>query len=111
MLTYCLKCKIGTESVDFKCSSIHQFADETNLLVVKNWLKQLNRKVNRDLNLTVEWVRANKPFLNANKNDIRIMWSKYTFYHVKFYLFLCGPKSTKSGLCVFKKKNENRTQR
>ena len=72
MLTYCLKCNKDTESVDFKCSSIHQFADETNLLVVNDWLKQLNRKDNRDLNLTAEWVRANKLSLNANKNEIII---------------------------------------
>ena len=35
-------------------SSVHQFADDTNLLVVENSLKQLNKKVNRDLKLIVE---------------------------------------------------------
>ena len=48
-------------------SSVHQFAGDTNLVVEKS-LKQLNKKVNRDLKLTVEWVRANKLFLNANDN-------------------------------------------
>ena len=51
-------------------SSVHQFADDTNLLVVEKSLKQLNKKVNRNLKLTVEWVRANKPSLNANKTEI-----------------------------------------
>ena len=51
-------------------SSVHQFADDANLLVVEKSLKQLNKKVNRNLKLTVEWVRANKPSLNANKIEI-----------------------------------------
>ena len=53
-------------------SSVHQFADDTNLLVVEKSLKQLNKKVNRNLKLTVEWVRANKLSLNANKTEIII---------------------------------------
>ena len=53
-------------------SSVHQFADNTNLLVVEKSLKQSNKKVNRDLKLTVEWVRANKHSLNANKTEIII---------------------------------------
>ena len=51
-------------------SSVHQFADDANLLVAEKSLKQLNKKVNRNLKLTVEWVRANKPSLNANKIEI-----------------------------------------
>ena len=51
-------------------SFVHQFADDANLLVVEKSLKQLNKKVNRNLKLTVEWVRANKPSLNANKIEI-----------------------------------------
>ena len=53
-------------------SSVHQFADNKNLLVVEKSLKQSNKKVNRDLKLTVEWVRANKRSLNANKTEIII---------------------------------------
>ena len=53
-------------------SSVHQFAGDTNLLVSEKSLKQLNKKVNRDLKLTVEWARANKLSLNANKTDIII---------------------------------------
>ena len=53
--------------------SVHQFADNTNLLFVEKSLKQLNKKVNRDLKLTVEWVRAKKLLsLNANKTKIII---------------------------------------
>ena len=53
-------------------SSVHQFAENTNLLFVEKSLKQLNKKVNRDLKLTVEWVRAKKHSLNANKTKIII---------------------------------------
>ena len=52
-------------------SSVHQFAGDTNLVVEKS-LKQLNKKVNRDLKLTVEWVRTNKLSLNAKKTEIII---------------------------------------
>ena len=52
--------------------SVHQFADDTNLLVVEKSLKQLNKKVNRDLKLIVKWVRANKLSLNAKKTEIII---------------------------------------
>ena len=55
-----------------KYSSVHQFADDTNLLVVEKSLKQLNKKVNRDLKLIVEWVRAKKLSLNAKKTEIII---------------------------------------
>ena len=51
-------------------SSVHQFADNTNLVVVEELLKQLNKKVNRDLKLTVELVRANKLSLNAKNTEI-----------------------------------------
>ena len=57
-------------------SSVHQFADDKNLLLVEKSLKKLNKKVNRDLKLIVEWVRANKLSLNANKTEIIIFKSK-----------------------------------
>ena len=41
-------------------SSVYQFSDDANLVVVEKSVKQLNKKVNRDLKLIVEWVRANK---------------------------------------------------
>ena len=51
-----------------QCSSVHQFAGGTNLLVVETSLKQLNKKVNRDLKLTVQWVRANKVFFKCQQD-------------------------------------------
>ena len=57
-------------------SSAHQFADDTNLLLVEKSLKKLSKKVNRDLKLIVKWVRANKLSLNANKTEIIIFKPK-----------------------------------
>ena len=57
-------------------SSVHQFVDDTNFLLVEKLLKKLNKKINRDLKLTVEWVRANKLSLNANKTEIIIFKPK-----------------------------------
>ena len=53
-------------------NSVHQFADDTNVLVVEKSLKQFNKKVNRDLKLIVEWIRAIKLSLNTNKTEIII---------------------------------------
>ena len=53
-------------------SSVHQYADHINPLIDEKSLKQLNKKVNRNLNLTVEWVRANKLSSNTNKTELII---------------------------------------
>ena len=50
-------------------TSIH-FADDTSLVFTEKSLKELNRKVNRDLALLVHWLRANKISLNASKTEI-----------------------------------------
>ena len=47
-------------------SSVHQFADDANL--VEKSLKQF-QKVNKDHKPTAEWVRANRLSLNANKTE------------------------------------------
>ena len=40
-------------------SSVHQLVNDTDLVVVQKSLKELKKKVKRDLKLTVEWVRGN----------------------------------------------------
>ena len=49
-------------------SSVHESANDTNLLVDKS-LKKINKHINRDLQLTVDWVRANKTSLNTSKTE------------------------------------------
>ena len=56
------------KAVEF--SSIHHFADDTNLLLIDKSLKKINKHINRDLKLTVDWIRANKLSLNASKTEI-----------------------------------------
>ena len=77
-------------------SSVHQFADNTNLVVVEELLKQLNKKVNRDLKLIVELVRASKLSLNAKKTEIIILKprNKTITKHLSFRLSGQKIKST-----------------
>ena len=58
---------------NIECSTVHQFSDDTNMLLVEKSLKKLNSKhINRDLKLVVEWIRANKLSLNTKKTDLVI---------------------------------------
>ena len=41
-------------------STVNHFAEDTNLLLTENSLKKLNKHINRDLKLVVQWIRANK---------------------------------------------------
>ena len=49
-------------------SSIHHFADR-NLLLIDKSLKTINKHINRDLKLSVDWIRANQLSLNASKTE------------------------------------------
>ena len=51
-------------------SSARHFANDTNLLLIVKSLKKINKHINRDLELTVDWIRANKLSLNASKTEI-----------------------------------------
>ena len=53
-------------------SSVHHFVDDTNLLTIESSLRKINKHINRDLKLTVDWIRANKLSLNASKTEIVI---------------------------------------
>ena len=51
-------------------SSVHHFADDTNLLLADKSLKKINKYINRDLKCAVNWIRANKLSLNTSKTEI-----------------------------------------
>ena len=53
-------------------STVHHFADDTNLLYVNKNLKTIQNKVNKDLKSLVTWLRANKISLNASKTELII---------------------------------------
>ena len=44
------------KAVEF--SSVHHFADDTNLLLIDKSLKKIDKHINRDFKLTVDWIRA-----------------------------------------------------
>ena len=48
-------------------SSVHHFADDTNIFYVSSSLKDINKKINPDLFNLVQWFRANKILLNVSK--------------------------------------------
>ena len=56
------------KAVEF--SWIHHVSDDANLLLIDKLVKKINKHINGDLKLTVDWIRANKLSLNASKTDI-----------------------------------------
>ena len=57
-------------------SSVHYFADDTNLILTDRSMKKINKDINRDLKLVVEWIRANRLSLNTSKTELVIFKSK-----------------------------------
>ena len=55
-----------------KYSTVHHFADDTNLLVVGKDIVKIQKLINRDLKLLSTWLRANKISLNASKTELII---------------------------------------
>ena len=55
-----------------KFSTIHHFAGDTNLLVVNDSIKKLQKRVNLDLRFLCKWLKANKISLNASKTELLI---------------------------------------
>ena len=53
-------------------SSVHHFADDTNLLYTSKSLKKTNKHVNHDIKHLCQWLRRNKISLNASKTEITI---------------------------------------
>ena len=53
-----------------KFSTIHHFADNTNLILSNKSLKNINKHINHNLKLLNTWLRANRMSLNASKTEI-----------------------------------------
>ena len=63
---------------NIKFSLLHHFVDDTNVLLVEKLLKPLNKHMNRDLKLAVEWIRANKlplNWLNLTLFRMHLFWA------------------------------------
>ena len=59
-----------------KFSRVHHFADDTNLLLVDNSLKKINKHINQDLKHFTAWLRANRISLNTSKTEILLFRTK-----------------------------------
>ena len=53
-----------------KFSKTRHFADDTNLLIENNSLKQLKKQLNYDLRQLCNWLKANKISLNCSKTEL-----------------------------------------
>ena len=53
-----------------KNSTVHHFADDTNLLHANDSMKQLNKLLNQDLRSLCDWLKANKIALNVAKTEV-----------------------------------------
>ena len=53
-----------------KFSKTRHFADDTNLLIENNSLKQLKKQLNHDLRQLCNWLKANKISLNCSKTEL-----------------------------------------
>ena len=62
------------------------FVDDTNILLIDTSLKKINKRINRDFKLAVDWIRASKPSLNASKTEIALFKprNKKITKHVNF---------------------------
>ena len=57
-------------------SSVHHSADDTNLILTDKSMKKINKHINGDLKLVVEWIRTNRLSLNTSKTELVIFKSK-----------------------------------
>ena len=55
-----------------KFSTVHQFADDTNLLISNESFKTVQTQINLDLKYLVKWLNANKLSLNASITKVLI---------------------------------------
>ena len=62
--------------VSIKNSKVYYFADDTNLLLINKSLKKINKLINHDLSLLVQWLILNKITLNTSKTEILIFRPK-----------------------------------
>ena len=60
---------INDLNVAINFSTVHHFADDTNLLIIGKSLKSIKKRANIDLKLLYNWLKANKISLNSSKTE------------------------------------------
>ena len=73
-------------------STVHHFADDTNLLLSNKSLKKLTLNINHDLSCLCEWLRANKLALNVSKTEMIIFNRPNTELVFKYKFKIDGHK-------------------
>ena len=63
-----------------KISLVYYFTDGTNFILIDNSLKMINKNINRDLKLIVEWIKANKLSLDTIKTELVLFKSRKKYY-------------------------------
>ena len=63
---------INDLSCSIKHSTVHHFADDTNLLCINKSLKSLCNKINYDLKKLTDWLNGNRISLNTDKTEFVI---------------------------------------
>ena len=57
-------------------SMVHHFADDTNITFLHKSVKKVNKSINHDLSLLVQWLQANRISLNTSKTEIILFLPK-----------------------------------
>ena len=57
-------------------SSVHHFADDTNLLYTSKSLNKISKHINHDIKHLCQWLQSNKISLNASKTETIIIKTK-----------------------------------
>ena len=73
--------------------SVHQFADDTNLLLIDKSLEKINKYINHDLRHRCQWIRSNKLSLNGGKTKIIILRNRYQQINKKLNFRVSGEKT------------------
>ena len=73
------------------CSVFH-YADDTNLLLIDKSLKKIISRVNHDLSLITDWLKANKISLNTSKTKVLIYKPKNTNINKQLNFRISGQK-------------------
>ena len=75
-----------------KHSTVHHFADDTNMLLINKSLKTINKNINHDMTLLCTWLKANKISLNTSKTEILIFRTKNKIITKKLNFRISGQK-------------------
>ena len=72
-----------------KFYKVHHFADDTNLLCMRNSIIKLKKLANADLKHLVNWLNANKILLTVKKNDEMVIFkSKQKKFEGEYYILV-----------------------